>query len=169
MTFHEIFIKACQKGLGGGISGAIAGIIQVITLMWIRTIINYQCRYGTSYNYLSSTIWLQHIITSLLLRNAMIGIISSIVSDTIVNFIRVIKTTKQSLGSKHHDITYYDTIHIIVAADGIKGLFGRGLYTRMIGNALQSLYGEVYQIVIIITLILTITTIAITKKNKSRN
>jgi len=49
MTLNQILIKAGRKGLGGGIPGALAGIVQVVTLMWLRTIINYQCRYGTTF------------------------------------------------------------------------------------------------------------------------
>jgi hypothetical protein len=72
-----------------------------------------------------------------LLRNAFIGLVSSIVSDTIVNVFRVIKTTKQSMGSKH-DYSYKQTIQMIVASDGYSGLFGRGLSTRILANAFQS-------------------------------
>jgi Mitochondrial carrier protein len=73
-----------------------------------------------------------------MLRNVSIGIAASIVSDSVVNAIRVIKTTKQSLGSKN-SATYSETVTIILAADGWKGLFGRGLRTRILGNALQSI------------------------------
>ena len=72
-------------------------------------------------------------------RNALIGFISSIVSDTIANSMRVIKTTKQSLGSTRSSTTYAETISLILAADGIRGLFGRGLKTRLLANALQSI------------------------------
>lgn len=48
-TFRQILAKAARRGMGGGISGAIAGIVQVLTLMWIRTIISYQTRYGTGF------------------------------------------------------------------------------------------------------------------------
>lgn len=75
---------------------------------------------------------------SQLLRNACIGIISSVVSDTIVNAVRVIKTTKQSLSSKQN-ASYSDAVRIILAADGWQGLFGRGLQTRIFANALQSI------------------------------
>merc|ERR1719473_2082941 len=47
MTFSEIMKKAGKKALGGGLSGAAAMIIQVTTLMWMRTTMNYQYRYGT--------------------------------------------------------------------------------------------------------------------------
>jgi len=265
-SFGEIFGKAGRKALGGGLPGAVAGVIQVFTLMWLRTTINYQCRYGAPFlraisilykeggvgrfyrgigfalfqapfsrfvatasndgvlallssfpltkhwtpavttvfasltvgafrillmpidtcktvlqvdsregfralmrrvragkvgalyqgalataasstighypwfvifNALSSAEWLKQLVTSKLLRNASIGLVASVVSDTIVNVFRVIKTTKQSIGSKH-DFSYSDTIRMIVAADGWKGLFGRGLRTRVFANALQS-------------------------------
>lgn len=48
-TMNEILLNAGRKGLGGGIPGAIAGVVQVMMLMWIRTVMNYQSRYGTSF------------------------------------------------------------------------------------------------------------------------
>jgi len=48
-SFSEILKKAGQSGIGGGIPGAIAGVVQVLTLMWLRTVMNYQCRYGSSF------------------------------------------------------------------------------------------------------------------------
>lgn len=42
-------LKRCLARAGsGGLPGAAAGLMQVATLMWLRTIVNYQCRYGTS-------------------------------------------------------------------------------------------------------------------------
>jgi len=258
-----IFRKAIHKALGGGVPGAIAGVIQVLSLMWLRTVINYQYRYGSSfiqalttlygmggiprlysgvsfalvqapisrfistaandgvgvllqsfnlgpgrevaiaalvvgfcrmllmpidtlktvsqienkkgvdqllskvrqgnihllysgalanalssfighcpwfytYNLLSKNKFIMSIEWSTA-RNALIGFISSIVSDTIANSMRVIKTTKQSLGSTRSKTTYAETISLILAADGIRGLFGRGLKTRLLANALQSI------------------------------
>ena len=72
-------------------------------------------------------------------RNALIGFFSSIVSDTVANFMRVIKTTKQALSATNVGITYAETISVILAVDGLRGLFGRGLRTRIMGNALQSI------------------------------
>jgi Mitochondrial carrier protein len=266
LSFRNILGKAFRKGMGGGIPGAIAGVIQVISLMWLRTVINHQSRYGASFaqsmkllykeggisrfynglgfallqapasrfvatasndgilallsnlpatrhwgpgittmfastfvgffrlllmpidtcktvlqvdsqegfrnlmkrvregkisvlyagsiatavsaiighypwfvsfNYLKEAEWLRLLIPSNLLRNAAIGLVSSIMSDAVVNVFRVIKTTKQSMGSKH-DMSYEETIRMILAADGWKGLFGRGLRTRILANALQS-------------------------------
>lgn len=43
-TSSAIFEKAARKALGGGVSGAVAGVAQVLLLMWLRTTMNYQVR-----------------------------------------------------------------------------------------------------------------------------
>jgi hypothetical protein len=43
-----ILSKAGRRALGGGLSGAAAGVCQVLLLMWLRTTMNYQYRYGGS-------------------------------------------------------------------------------------------------------------------------
>lgn len=91
-----------------------------------------------TYNFLSGKEWLQEWIPSRLLLNALLGLIASVVSDTVANVFRVVKTTKQALGSKH-DISYAETVGMVLAADGWKGLFGRGLGTRILANAIQSM------------------------------
>jgi hypothetical protein len=267
LSLNQILVRAGKRSLGGGIPGAFAGVIQVLMLMWLRTITNYQSRYGTTfkqalntllreggisrlyrglsfaliqapiirfvstaandgveslvssfessrhwgpgrttvvasiivgvarivlmpidtmktvlqvdsaegfrnlvrrvkagkfnvlyqgstatavgaifahypwfftYNYLSAKEWVENLIPSRLLRNASIGFLASIVSDTVSNAFKVIKTTKQALGSKHNS-SYSEVVRMIVAADGLKGLFGRGLLTRIGTNALQSI------------------------------
>ncbi|KAJ3417466.1 hypothetical protein HDV05_003330 [Chytridiales sp. JEL 0842] len=40
--------KALKRALGGGVSGAAAMVVQVLTLMPMRTIMNYQYRFGTT-------------------------------------------------------------------------------------------------------------------------
>ena len=42
----EVLKNAGRKALGGGIPGMIAMGINVLSLMWLRTTINYQYRYG---------------------------------------------------------------------------------------------------------------------------
>merc|ERR1719145_98367 len=42
----EILAKASKKALSGGIAGMAAQAINVLTLMWMRTIMNYQYHYG---------------------------------------------------------------------------------------------------------------------------
>jgi hypothetical protein len=56
INLNQILIRAGQSGLGGGVPGAIAGVVQVVSLMWLRTIINYQSRYGTSFTQALSTL-----------------------------------------------------------------------------------------------------------------
>ena len=69
-------------------------------------------------------------------RNAGIGFTSSLVSDTISNSIRVIKTSKQSY---QVPISYFDITKKIIRKDGMTGLFGRGLRTRLLSNSLQGM------------------------------
>lgn len=267
MSLNQIFLKAGKSGLGGGLQGAIAGVIQVLSLMWLRTIISYQYRYGTTfhqalqtllneggisrlyrglsfailqaplsrfgstaandsvqaflssfemtkewglgrgtviasivvgvwrmilmpidtcktvlqvdsyegfsnlmrkvrigrigvlyqgmfaqaisavvahypwfytYNYLNQMPSVKSLCRSSLLRNAAVGFIASVVSDTATNCIRVVKTMKQTIAAKH-SVGYGEVISIILASDGWRGLFGRGLRTRILGNGLQSI------------------------------
>ena len=39
MTMNRILIKAGKRGLGGGLPGALAGAIQVLSLMWVRYVL----------------------------------------------------------------------------------------------------------------------------------
>ena len=41
MTMNRILIKAGKRGLDGGLPGAIAGVIQVLSLMWIRCVFRF--------------------------------------------------------------------------------------------------------------------------------
>jgi hypothetical protein len=86
---------------------------------------------------LSKSSFLRTYVRSNHLRNAIAGFVSSVISDSFTNVIRVVKTTKQALASKHV-VSYGEVIAMILAADGWKGLFGRGLRTRILGNAAQS-------------------------------
>ena len=46
-TLGEILRRAGKRALGGGIPGAAAMGVQVVSLMWLRTTVNYQYRYAT--------------------------------------------------------------------------------------------------------------------------
>ena len=72
-----------------------------------------------------------------LLRNAAIGMCASAVSDTVSNSLRVIKTVKQT--NADASLGYVAVIKNILAKDGLKGLFGRGLTTRLLTNCAQSM------------------------------
>lgn len=69
-------------------------------------------------------------------RNGIIGFTSSVVSDCCSNSLRVIKTTKQT---SKEVISYPVAIRMVVDQDGLIGLFGRGLRTRILANGLQGM------------------------------
>ena len=69
-----------------------------------------------------------------LARNAAIGFCASALSDTVSNSIRVLKTTKQA--SATH-ISYTQAARMVVHADGVQGLFFRGLRTKILANGAQ--------------------------------
>ncbi|KAI0048172.1 mitochondrial carrier [Auriscalpium vulgare] len=71
-----------------------------------------------------------------LLRQAFIGFAASVVSDSVSNSLRVVKTYRQVNATR---IGYLDAARAVVAADGIRGLLGRGLKTRIIANGAQGL------------------------------
>ena len=79
-------------------------------------------------------------------RSAVMGFGASCVSDTVSNSLRVIKTTKQTArlggskdgeGASNKEISYPEVVKIILEQDGVVGLFGRGLQTRLITNSIQ--------------------------------
>ncbi len=71
-----------------------------------------------------------------LIRNAGIGFAASAVSDTVSNSIRVLKTTKQASSTA---ITYRQAAQLVIQADGVQGLFLRGLKTKILANGMQGM------------------------------
>ena len=71
-----------------------------------------------------------------LLRRAFIGFCASVVSDTVSNSLRVVKTYRQVSETR---IGYFAAAEAVIAQDGLRGLFGRGLKTRILCNGLQGL------------------------------
>lgn len=69
-------------------------------------------------------------------RRAFMGFFSSIVSDTCSNSVRVLKVYRQTA---LEPISYPDAARKIIAQDGLMGLFGRGLKTRILANGIQGL------------------------------
>ncbi|EKM76356.1 hypothetical protein AGABI1DRAFT_115903 [Agaricus bisporus var. burnettii JB137-S8] len=91
--------------------------------------------FGT-YNTLQHALPKGHTIFQNISRQAFIGFTASIVSDTISNSLRVVKTYRQVNETR---IGYMNAARAVVAVDGWKGLFGRGLKTRILANGLQGL------------------------------
>lgn len=73
---------------------------------------------------------------SKLARSAVIGFAASAISDTCSNSIRVIKVYKQA---NEEAITYPQALKRVLAEDGVMGLLGRGLKTKIVANGLQGL------------------------------
>jgi hypothetical protein len=89
-----------------------------------------------TYNYLQEKIPEGKTTVDKMVRNAGIGFTSTCVSDTLSNSIRVIKVYKQS---SVNSIGYSEAIHQIINKDGLIGLFGRGLKTKLLSNGVQGL------------------------------
>jgi Mitochondrial carrier protein len=101
-----------------------------------------------TYNYLDATLPLvdKGVENALLLglaRSAVLGFSASCVSDCCSNSLRVIKTTKQTaqlsdeIKDVQRELSYPEVVKMIVDKDGLAGLFGRGLQTRLLTNAIQ--------------------------------
>ncbi|KAK3360432.1 mitochondrial carrier domain-containing protein [Lasiosphaeria hispida] len=69
-----------------------------------------------------------------LFRLAVIGFVASVVSDSSSNSLRVVKTYCQVDDAK---VSYFEAARLIIQANGVSGLFGRGLKTRILCNGLQ--------------------------------
>lgn len=89
-----------------------------------------------TYNTLSANIPVPESKIQQLGRNAVLGFCSSFVSDTTSNSLRVIKTYRQT---NENPVTYPQAVRDIVKADGVVGLFGRGLQTRILANGVQGI------------------------------
>lgn len=91
--------------------------------------------FGT-YNYLEANLPVADTLLQKLIRRAFIGFVASVVSDTVSNSLRVVKTYRQVNETR---IGYVEAARAVIAVDGVKGLFGRGLKTRILANGLQGL------------------------------
>ncbi|KAJ3187230.1 hypothetical protein HK101_009437 [Irineochytrium annulatum] len=89
-----------------------------------------------TYNIMSEYIPKQDKLHLKLARSAVIGFSASFVSDTISNSLRVIKTYRQTAETR---VSYGQAVKEIVNKDGVAGLFGRGLKTRILTNGLQGI------------------------------
>ncbi|KAI7785610.1 mitochondrial carrier protein [Diaporthe eres] len=91
-----------------------------------------------TYNFLSENIEEppKHPLIVWLARLAFIGFCASIISDTVSNSLRVIKTYRQVNDTQ---VSYTEAARLVILQDGVLGLFGRGLKTRIIANGLQGI------------------------------
>jgi len=91
--------------------------------------------FGT-YNFLQASIPKQDDFRMKLVRNAFIGFCSSFVSDCTSNSVRVVKVYKQA---NTENISYPTAVKRVIAEDGLAGLFGRGLSTKILSNGVQGI------------------------------
>lgn len=89
-----------------------------------------------TYNFLSATIPKQDDQLSELGRRAILGFCSSAISDTCSNSIRVCKVYKQSYPEQ---ISYTQVVQKVIQESGVKGLFFRGLETKILANGMQGI------------------------------
>jgi len=73
-------------------------------------------------------------------RNACIGFFSSVVSDTLCNPMRVLKVMRQTSPTP---VGYFEAGRQIYENEGLLGLWGRGLKTRILSNGIQ---GSVFMV-----------------------
>ena len=120
--------KIKENGLISLYDGAMAnGVLTLIGHYPWFIVHNYLDKYLPMYN---------NSIALSLMRNAFIGFISSCVSDSISNSIRVLKTSIQTEEEKK---SYKEICLNIIKKEGIKGFFMRGLSTRLLTNGIQGL------------------------------
>jgi hypothetical protein len=74
-------------------------------------------------------------------RSALIGFTASMISDSVSNSVRVVKTTRQT---STIPLSYRKTIQMILSNDGWGGLLGRGLKTKIMTNGIQGLMFSVF-------------------------
>jgi hypothetical protein len=110
-------------------------------VLWQGWEANYLANVAGSYpwflvfNFLSLNVPLATGGVMVLVRSAALGAAASSASDLVSNSIRVVKTKKQT--DERADITYLKAAREVVEADGVQGLFFRGLETRILTNVLQ--------------------------------
>ncbi len=89
-----------------------------------------------TYNYLSEKIPKQETQLGELGRRAILGFCASAISDTCSNSIRVVKVYKQSSTDA---ISYPQVVKNVIQESGLRGLFLRGLETKILSNGMQGI------------------------------
>ena len=121
-----------DKVKAGGVGVLYNGAAANFAANWVG---NYP--WFATFNYLQKNIPQQDTALKQNCRNAAIGMCASIVSDCISNSLRVVKTVKQTSGDAN--LGYIGAVKGVLEKDGMKGLFGRGLSTRIATNVLQAM------------------------------
>jgi hypothetical protein len=116
--------------------GALTAVMPACMPVCSQTLLFARYSWFFTYNLLSEKIPKQDSQMKELGRRALIGFCSSAISDTCSNSIRVVKVYKQS----HPDqLSYPQVVQRVLAESGVKGLFFRGLETKILANGLQGI------------------------------
>ena len=124
MLLSKFKLNGVSAFYQGGVASALATIVGHYP--WFLTN-NYLEAYLPKYSYKEDFM-------KAILRSAFIGFWCTLVSDSISNSIRVVKTFKQTSQER---LSYKQVIDQIIAKDGVSGLFLRGLKTKLLTNAIQ--------------------------------
>ena len=125
-----------DKVRAGGIGVLYGGAAANFAANWVG---NYP--WFVTFNYLQANVPKYDGVKGLA-RNAFIGMCASFVSDCVSNSLRVVKTIKQT--NSDANLGYVGAVKSVIEKDGVKGLFGRGLKTRLITNIAQSMVFSVF-------------------------
>ena len=125
-----------EKVKTGGIGVLYGGAAANFAANWVG---NYP--WFVTFNYLQANVPKYDGVKGLA-RNAFIGMCASFVSDCVSNSLRVVKTIKQT--NADANLGYIGAVKTVIEKDGLKGLFGRGLQTRLITNIAQSMVFSVF-------------------------
>lgn len=120
--------------LSGDLSPLFRGTAATIVATWVGH------SWFLVHNWLDAAIAVPESSNGRVLRAAWIGFLASAISDATSNFIKVIKTVKQSMlvDVNGESPSYSMVVNEVLAQGGLAGLFGRGLTTRVVSNGVQS-------------------------------
>lgn len=118
-----------QKGRQHGVRVYFHGALAAMSATWVG-----HYPWFFAHNFLSENLPQFDFTFGRHVRYAFIGFVSSVISDTCSNSIRVVKTTRQTATTP---MTYPEAFRGIIAKDGILGLLGRGLGTRILTNGIS--------------------------------
>lgn len=124
--FEKLMTRVTKGNVGALYHGSAAAILATAAshYPWFYT-----------YNLLDRSLHKSEEVVQVVLRSALIGFVASAVSDTVSNFLRILKTVKQSTAV---DLSYAQITRNVYAEGGLAALLGRGLAMKIITNGIQS-------------------------------
>ena len=127
---QQLWGRISVEGLGCMYDGALAAALATLVghFPWFVTH-NYLSKLFPDENHSSGPL-------AKLSRRAAIGFASSFTSDCVSNGVRVLKTVKQT---SQVQVTYSEVLSDLVHTEGVWGLLGRGLGTKVLANGISAM------------------------------